>query len=543
MAKRARTAPASSVRIRMYRGILGDCFLIQASVDGATKSILIDCGVLQNVPSGEKLLETLDKKVVDFAGRDALAAIEAGPDRIRAVVADLLETVGYHIDLLVLTHEHYDHLSGFALMKEAFTDPRLRIDRLWLAWTENPEDPQAAALQALFGKGRQALARLAAATQLAGAQPDEKLASAAALAAFMGPQGAGMGAAGAMTTRATIEMLKARMGSGAISYLEPGRVIDLSDLGLRRAFVLGPPRDECQLRKDAPTPGEATEVYLTNADYVATVDSALRARFPAHGADDDGALASYGDDAAPFARPHLRPTDSVRNAVGSSREGAPDAEPASVAARYFDQSNDWRRIDGEWTAAVESLALKLDSDTNNTSLALAFELDDGQMLLFPGDAQVGNWLSWRNQTYPHPRDASNAAEKPLSIDDILRCVTFYKVGHHASHNATLDKLGLEKMTDRRLIAAIPVVEAVAAIQAKGRKTPGKGWKMPYRALYARLQEKTNGRIVRGDGVPAEEQRAFRKSPTDPKRPASLAYATKPEGLWVEIAIPTGEPGG
>ena len=41
------------------------------------------------------------------------------------------------------------------------------------------------------------------------------------------------------------------------------------------------------------------------------------------------------------------------------------------------------------------LALQLDSDTNNTSLVLAIELiASGRVLLFPGDAQVGNWLSW-----------------------------------------------------------------------------------------------------------------------------------------------------
>ena len=54
----------------------------------------------------------------------------------------------------------------------------------------------------------------------------------------------------------------------------------------------------------------------------------------------------------------------------------------------------WRRIQGEWMAGAGEFALQLDSDTNNTSLALAFELPDGRVLLFPGDAQVGNWESW-----------------------------------------------------------------------------------------------------------------------------------------------------
>jgi len=39
------------------------------------------------------------------------------------------------------------------------------------------------------------------------------------------------------------------------------------------------------------------------------------------------------------------------------------------------------------------MALQLDNDTNNTSVALAIEFtDSGKVLLFPADAQVGSWL-------------------------------------------------------------------------------------------------------------------------------------------------------
>ena len=50
---------------------------------------------------------------------------------------------------------------------------------------------------------------------------------------------------------------------------------------------------------------------------------------------------------------------------------------------------------------ADHLALAWDSHTNNTSLALAIELwRAGPVLLFPGDAQVGNWLSWDDHEYP-----------------------------------------------------------------------------------------------------------------------------------------------
>ena len=53
----------------------------------------------------------------------------------------------------------------------------------------------------------------------------------------------------------------------------------------------------------------------------------------------------------------------------------------------------WRRIDGDWLQSAGSLALQLDSLTNNTSLAFAIErISDGKVLLFPADGQLGHWL-------------------------------------------------------------------------------------------------------------------------------------------------------
>ncbi|TIS80360.1 MAG: hypothetical protein E5W99_20215, partial [Mesorhizobium sp.] len=67
----------------MYRGILGDCFLIRTTLDdgGAEleRSILIDCGVLQNVAAGADLIAKLDPKVVNRIGKKRLSEVEAGP--------------------------------------------------------------------------------------------------------------------------------------------------------------------------------------------------------------------------------------------------------------------------------------------------------------------------------------------------------------------------------------------------------------------------------------------------------------------------------
>ena len=47
--------------------------------------------------------------------------------------------------------------------------------------------------------------------------------------------------------------------------------------------------------------------------------------------------------------------------------------------RYFrpgTTDQEWRRIDAAWVEGASELALRLDSVTNNTSLALAIELED-----------------------------------------------------------------------------------------------------------------------------------------------------------------------
>ena len=54
------------------------------------------------------------------------------------VVDNIVEVTGGEIDLLIATHEHWDHLSGFVQAKESFD--KLKVREVWLAWTENTKD-------------------------------------------------------------------------------------------------------------------------------------------------------------------------------------------------------------------------------------------------------------------------------------------------------------------------------------------------------------------------------------------------------------------
>jgi hypothetical protein len=103
----------------------------------------------------------------------------------------------------------------------------------------------------------------------------------------------------------------------------------------------------------------------------------------------------------------------------------------------------------------------MDDALNNTSVILLFEVN-GTALLFPGDAQIENW------------------EYTLSKPDLMRRlakVTFYKVGHHGSRNATpkslwnnFDHRGPPSKRDR-LVAMVSTMGGKYGHLAEGTEVP------------------------------------------------------------------------
>lgn len=453
--------------VRMYRQLLGDCFLlrIQGS-DARWTHVLIDCGLLQNLKGDG---------VADMA----------------AIAEDIRRTTGGRLDVLVVTHEHWDHISGFGLagpdgQKPLFLDPdRLKIDQLWMAWTEDPQDEQAGQLRERFAARRQALAL--AAQAFAAAEDEEMNGVLDGLPDFMGPvegaPGLGLAPAGRMTGRRIMLALQER--AGKVRYCTPGEVFALSGDMPFEVAVLAPPRTSARLMKDAPSAGDAKETYLA--------ETSLRNSFLSMSAEGEAAV----DRDSPFA---WRFSDGLSEAAVAKGDAPPGSDAHWLWQRYFaaadpyeERPQDFRRIDGTWAEAARSLALKLDSDTNNTSLVLAFRLPDadGSFLLFAADAQVGNWLSWHDQNY-------RFGDTVMSAEDILKRTRLYKVGHHGSHNATLAEKGLKLMTHRELVAMLPTIEAAAARQGR------KGWQMPDPDVKAALLAHTGGRLLRGDRRFAED---------------------------------------
>ena len=160
-----------------------------------------------------------------------------------------------------------------------------------------------------------------------------------------------------------------------------------------------------------------------------------------------------------------------------------DDDVKGIVSKYCDPRDAWRRIDTQALDSTPTLALQMDNYVNNTSLALAFEFPNEDVLLFPGDAQVGNWDWWFK------------IEK-FDVKKLLARTIFYKVGHHGSHNATL-KDALELMRHPDLVAMMPTNEAFAK--------NSKHWEMPARNLRVALLDRAKRRVLRNDqGLPGVE---------------------------------------
>ncbi|MFL5382613.1 MAG: hypothetical protein ACJ8GN_08895 [Longimicrobiaceae bacterium] len=475
------------VRVRMYRQGLGDCFLVTFYTGETPVHALIDCGTL-GTSGGVTMAEVVADVVRETGGIPVTAAEEARAAR----EGEAMQYQPGHLDLLVATHEHKDHVSGFNTERDAF-EKQLVVDHVWAAWTEDGSDPLAREVEKYKGDVLQSVAQAAhalAADHAAAPDDRESVANLRSgmreLLGFLGDlpgEGEPIGLGFASGVQDAMSYVT-RRADAAVRFLSPGTVLQEAWLPGVRVYVLGPPRD----RKKLGNMGGhgSSELYGVAAQFGTSL------RFGASGKTYDAYRAELTPEAAdefhqqlPF-EPRFRVEQADQKACGEH------------FANYYDPDAAWRRIDLDWLNGSGELALQLDSLTNNTSLALAFELDDGTVLLFPGDAQVGNWLSWHDQAY-------RVDKKEVKAADLLARTVFYKVGHHASHNATVDEKGLELMVREDLMAAIPVDREVAL-----RKHPK--WMMPADALYARLVEKTHGRVIRSDtGWPENHP------PDDPER--------------------------
>jgi hypothetical protein len=433
------------VRVRMYRHGLGDCFLLTFPRKGqAPLQMLIDCGVLtRDKAFMTGLVEHIHKTVAPKGGKARL-------------------------DVVAATHEHKDHLSGFNQARAVF-NAKFDFGAVWLGWTENLTKQE---VEKIKKAKKKAADTLRAALAMPGLGPE--LEGVEDLLAFSKDDDT----TGSGKISEALEYLKLRgTEAGDLQYLEPGQEpLALDGVDGVRVYVLGPPLDPLLLKGSEVTEKMKRDGVIYHLG--ATGDTGMDGLAAAAGV---GAVGD-GERFFPFAAEHRigRQSPYFRNLAGF------------LAQTYDDPEQSWRRIETDWMKAFGQLALDLDSDTNNTSLVLAFEfVKTGEVLLFVGDAQVGNWQSWADVEFKVP-----GRTKPLPAHDLLNRTVFYKVGHHGSHNATLKAGGLELMNQPGLVAFIPLDKATAKAQGKH------GWDMPAEPLFHALLKKADERVVLSDATEA-----------------------------------------
>lgn len=447
------------VRVRMYRQGLGDCFLLTFGSDGTTaRHMLIDCGTL--------------------------GASTTPQNTIKRIAAHITETTGganSHLTILVATHEHKDHLSGFNSQPQAFQN--MKPDHVWLAWTEDPQDELAKQISIYKGDLALALGAAIRAAPANGAKDkDNPPAALAANAArdildFAGDPQA-LGATNfAETIDKAMKFVRDDLGVRPTYHLPGADPLEVPEIPGFRFYTLGPPRSLDKLSDM----GKHGSEHLYGLLAAARVHAAA-----SRGKKLPRAIVEKCEAEMPF--------DTRYRLVGGH-----------LSQRHFPQyaREKWRRVDNEWLHVTSELALQLDSLTNNTSLALAIErIADGRVLLFPADAQQGSWLSWHDPSMKWTVKDGNGVSQTITAADLLARTVFYKVGHHSSHNATARAEGLELMTrTNELVAFIPVDRKVAL-----SRNPKGSWKMPARPLYRRLLDKCQGRVVRSDVGWADDSR-------------------------------------
>ncbi|MBN8842047.1 MAG: hypothetical protein J0H88_02275 [Sphingomonadales bacterium] len=361
------TKPVTAT-IRAYQMGFGDCFLLSfAYDDDSARHILIDFGST-GMPGDTQV--SLDD-----------------------VAADIARECGGALDIVVATHRHKDHISGFATKANGRGSGDvirgLHPKRVIQPWTEAPEAPEgwegpAGSTPAhAFARQRASLDDMHAVAQAVVDRLDREggFNSRWPLAdrlRFVGEDN--------IKNVSAVKNLMTMAGSPEKNiYVYHGCDLDLSAiLPNVKVHVLGPPT----LKQS-----ETIKTYAKNsADYW------LKARQLTGLA----ATKDVGASKTSMLFPDLKRRDSFR-------QSKLPTEMRWVA----------ERVDIAEQDQMLGIVTALDNVMNNSSVILLFEAGN-KKLLFPGDAQLENW-----------NYALQSALAPL-LDD----VDLYKVGHHGSLNAT-----------------------------------------------------------------------------------------------------------
>jgi beta-lactamase superfamily II metal-dependent hydrolase len=410
------TKKPSSITIRMYNVGFGDCFLVTLKYPDKDRHVLIDFG--------------------------STAAPKRGSANYMLEIAEDIKTVcNGKLDIVVATHRHRDHISGFATDGDGTGKviASLKPDHVIQPWTEDPA-AEVNALTATTPIDDNSETHLTA--QYLGTLEDmhsiaanfvrlvrkEKLAVGAEKRnqlTFLGE-----------TNLKNLSAVKNLIAMGAASkahFVNAGMKLDYLLPGVN-ITVLGPPtlkQSDAIRRERAKDSGEFWQFRSFWASQkMASSSMAL-----------------------------TRGSKSF-----STHKTLPRASRSPNMRWFIEQS---QKIHAD--QALE-IVRDLDSVMNNTSVILLFEIGN-RKLLFPGDAQIENWAF---------------ALKNAEWRDLLKDVNLYKVGHHGSLNGTPKSLW--KLFDHRGNAGVPErLETLCSTKSGKHGSAKAGTEVPRAPLVAELK--------------------------------------------------------
>lgn len=377
-----------------------------------------------------------------------------GNELAEQILKDVKEISGEaRIDVVIATHRHQDHVYAFNSDKW----DEFAVGEVWLPWVEDRANKEATRL---WKKQKRFAAQLAAAVPTFGLD-DETRQSVEFMLWNAGVDLPGVPDVGGWTNAGALDRLHegfARRDRARPRFLPEKEAFPESfespSLPGVRVHVLGPARDPNLIEELDPEADGETYRAL-----------ALRA---------GGAISGSAVLAAPFGEAWQVP----------DKETGARLEPSEME----------RIEDLAQSADAVFAAQKVDGMINSTSLVLVLEIGKARLLL-PGDAEWGTWKRILDDDEARTR---------------LRGATFFKVGHHGSHNATSKTL-VEKILPRRIPAMISTQQGPGSYRSN----------IPLADLMDAL-EKRDIRYVRSDRGNKQLPKGFKKG----------------EGAkWIDLVLP------